>query len=146
MLLVTEVLQLMAADVPPAPRGSAPDRPVTLDNFASLFADYNFLSPVLNSVQSSLGSAVLSLIIGAPAAYALSRARVRSAGIVGGWLLFARALPAIGLSVPAYAIFSQLHITDTIVALLLVYLPYNVALATILQDHTQTITAIESGD
>lgn len=104
----------------------------TLDNFTSLFADYNFLSPVLNSVQSSLGSAALSLIIGAPAAYALSRARVRSAGIVGGWLLFARALPAIGLSVPAYAIFSQLHITDTVVALLLVYLPYNVALATIL--------------
>lgn len=104
----------------------------TLDNFVSLFEDSSFLGPLLNSLQSSLGSAILAVVISAPAAYALSRAGVSSAGIIGFWLLAARALPAIGLAIPAYAIFNQLGIGDTLVALLIVYLPFNVALATIM--------------
>lgn len=104
----------------------------TLDNFRSLFVEYSFLGPLLNSVQTSIGSSLLALLIAVPAAYALSRARSSSAGVVGFWLLFARALPAIGLSIPAYAIFNGLGLNDTLFALLIVYLPYNVALATIL--------------
>ncbi|WP_168211624.1 carbohydrate ABC transporter permease [Ruania zhangjianzhongii] len=104
----------------------------TLDNFVSLFEDSSFLGPVLNSLQSSVGSAVLALVICAPAAYALSRAHVSSSGVLGMWLLAARALPAIGLAIPAYAIFTRIGLSDTIVALLLVYLPFNVALATIM--------------
>lgn len=104
----------------------------TLDNFRSLFVEYSFLGPLLNSVQTSIGSSLLALLIALPAAYALSRARSSSAGVVGFWLLFARALPAIGLSIPAYAIFNGLALNDTLYALLIVYLPYNVALATIL--------------
>ncbi|MFC7620826.1 carbohydrate ABC transporter permease [Microlunatus sp. GCM10028923] len=109
----------------------------TLDNFRSLFEEYSFIGPLLNSLQSSLGSALVALIIAAPAAYALSRSRMgrsRAArlGWVGFWLLGARALPAIGLAIPAYAIFNEIGLNDTIVAMLIVYLPYNVALATIL--------------
>ena len=104
----------------------------TLDNFVVLFQEYAFLGPLLNSVQSSVGSAILALVISAPAAYALSRAKVSSAGIVGFWLLVARALPAIGLAIPAYAIFNQVGLSDSLVSLLIVYLPFNVALATIM--------------
>jgi len=104
----------------------------TLESFRSLFEEYSFVSPLLNSVQSSVGSAVIALVIATPAAYALSRSRSSSAGPIGFWLLCARALPAIGLSIPAYAIFNDLGLNDTIAALLIVYLPYNVALATIL--------------
>lgn len=104
----------------------------TLHNFVALFSEYSFTAPLLNSLQSSLGSALLSMIIATPAAYALSRSRSRRRDFIGIALLFARALPAIGLSVPAYAIFTKLHLTDTIAALLIVYLPYNLALATIL--------------
>lgn len=104
----------------------------TLEAFRSLFQEYSFVVPLLNSVQSSVGSAVIALIIATPAAYALSRSRSSTAGLMGFWLLCARALPAIGLSIPAYAIFNQVGLTDTISALLIVYLPYNVALATIL--------------
>lgn len=104
----------------------------TLENFVSLFEESSFLGPLLNSLQTSLGSALIALVISAPAAYALSRARVSSAGVMGFWLLAARALPAIGLAIPAYAIFNQIGISDTLVALLVVYLPFNVALATIM--------------
>ena len=104
----------------------------TLDNFVGLFQDSSFFGPVLNSLQSSVGSAALALVICAPAAYALSRANVSSSGVIGMWLLAARALPAIGLAIPAYAIFTRIGLSDTIVALLLVYLPFNVALATIM--------------
>lgn len=104
----------------------------TLDNFVTLFQRYSFLGPVLNSLQTSVASAALALLISLPAAYALSRARVPSAGIVGFWLLASRALPAIGLAIPAYAIFNQLELIDTIGVLLIVYLPFNVALSTIM--------------
>ncbi len=104
----------------------------TLENFVSLFERYNFLGPVLNSIQTSVISAALALVVSVPAAYALSRAMVPSAGFVGFWLLAARALPAIGLAIPAYAIFNQIGLNDTIVALLIVYLPFNVALSTIM--------------
>jgi ABC-type glycerol-3-phosphate transport system permease component len=104
----------------------------TFDNFVALFQESNFLGPLLNSIQVSIGSAVLALVISAPAAYALSRARISSAGILGFWLLAARALPAIGLAIPAYAIFNQVGLTDSLVALLVVYLPFNTALATIM--------------
>jgi len=104
----------------------------TFEAFHSLFGQYSFIGPLLNSLQSSVGSALLALLIATPAAYALSRSRASSAGVMGFWLLAARALPAIGLGIPAYAIFNQLRLTDSIVALLVVYLPYNVALATIL--------------
>ncbi|MQA78780.1 MAG: ABC transporter permease subunit [Streptosporangiales bacterium] len=104
----------------------------TLESFRSLFAEYSFTGPLLNSLQSSLGSAVLALVIATPAAYALSRSRSSAAGPMGFWLLCARALPAIGLSIPAYAIFNRIGLDDTLVALLIVYLPYNVALATVL--------------
>jgi ABC-type glycerol-3-phosphate transport system permease component len=104
----------------------------TLDNFRSLFSEYSFIGPLLNSIQSSLGSAVAAMVIATPAAYALSRSRASAAGWMGFWLLCARALPAIGLSIPAYAIFTKVGLSDTILALVLVYLPYNVALATIL--------------
>jgi ABC-type glycerol-3-phosphate transport system permease component len=104
----------------------------TLDNFVSLFRDNSFLGPLLNSLQTSLGSAVLALVISAPAAYALSRAKVSSAGVMGFWLLAARALPAIGLAIPAYAIFTKIGLSDSLMSLLVVYLPFNVALATIM--------------
>lgn len=104
----------------------------TLEAFRSLFEEYSFIGPLLNSIQSSLGSALIAVVVAAPAAYALSRSRSSSAGPMGFWLLCARALPAIGLSIPAYAIFNNLGLNDSLVALLVVYLPYNVALATIL--------------
>lgn len=104
----------------------------TLDSFRSLFGEYSFIGPLLNSLQSSLGSAALALVVAVPAAYALSRSRSSTAGPMGFWLLCARALPAIGLSIPAYAIFNQVGLDDTLVALLIVYLPYNVALGTVL--------------
>lgn len=104
----------------------------TLDNFISLFDSYSFLGPLLNSAQTSIGSALLAVVISAPAAYALSRAGVSSAGIIGFWLLAARALPAIGLAIPAYAIVNQVGMGDSLIPLLVVYLPFNVALATIM--------------
>ncbi|MFV0252755.1 MAG: carbohydrate ABC transporter permease [Beutenbergiaceae bacterium] len=126
---VVTALQPPAVSLEPTPQWLfAP----TLENFVSLFRDYEFLGPTLNSLQSSIVSALLALVVGAPAAYALSRARVSAAGFLGFWLLAARALPAIGLAIPAYAIFTQIGLGDTIPALLIVYLPFNVALATIL--------------
>jgi ABC-type glycerol-3-phosphate transport system permease component len=104
----------------------------TLENFVWLFEKSNFLGPLLNSIQTSLGSAVLAILVAAPAAYALSRSGMSSTGPLSFWLLCGRALPAIGLAIPAYAIYNGLGVGDSLVGLMVVYLPYNVSLGTIM--------------
>lgn len=104
----------------------------TMDAFRSLFQDYSFGPVVINSVLSSVGASALAVVIGVPAGYVMSRRRFLGRESLGFWLLCARALPAIGLGIPAYALFNRIAITDTLAALILVYLPYNVALTTIM--------------
>ena len=45
----------------------------TLDNYPAVFIDKDYLPLVYNSLIISLGSTVLSIIIGAPAAYVFAR-------------------------------------------------------------------------
>lgn len=102
----------------------------TLDNFVSLFTNYNFLPYFVNSIVSSLAATLLALLIGVPAAYALSRARMRGRWPILLALLCVRALPAIGVAVPFFVLFTALHLVDTLVGLIIVYLPFCVALVT----------------
>jgi ABC-type glycerol-3-phosphate transport system permease component len=104
----------------------------TLDAFANLFETYAFGPIVINSLGSSLGASALAVLIGVPAGYAMSRRSFTGRRKLAFWLLCARSLPAVGLGIPAYALFNQIDLTDTLLALILVYLPYNVALTTIM--------------
>lgn len=102
----------------------------TLDNYRDLFIEHNFTPYLINSFSSSFGAMMDGLVLGVPAAYLMSRRRFR-----GFWgmlltVLAARALPAIGVAVPFFILFTQVRIIDQPVALILAYLPYNVALVT----------------
>ena len=97
-------------------------------NFTQLFAQGGLLHSFLNSALSSGLSAIVALVIGVPAAYALSRARVRGYWAIVAALLSARALPAVGIAIPLFVVFTHLHLIDTVWALVIAYLPFNVAL------------------
>jgi multiple sugar transport system permease protein len=73
---------------------------------------------IVNSLVIGSGSLVITLALGAPAAYGLARLRLRFTGLIILVMLAAQMLPTINLALPMFAIFSQLRLVDTYFALI----------------------------
>jgi multiple sugar transport system permease protein len=88
----------------------------TLDNYSNVLGRNNYFDFIFNSFWVALWSTVLSLILGVPAAYAMSRFSMgRSAMVV----LMARIIPGVSLLVPWYFIFANMHLVGGFAVLIL---------------------------
>lgn len=98
--------------------------PIT-SNYKTVFSDYEFMKPIMNSLIIGVSSTALAILLGLPAAYAISRYRQTMLGLV---ILMVRFIPGITFLIPWYVIFSKLGLVDTHFALslshLLVNLPF----------------------
>lgn len=99
----------------------------TVDHYRALW-DSQFLRSFLNSAASSGLSTLAALVLGTPAAYALSRWRFRTRRAIAMWILSTRMAPQIALTIPFFLAFRWLGLSDTIVGLSLIYLTFNLAL------------------
>lgn len=99
----------------------------TLGAFQALWVD-GFARPLTNSLVVSVVSTVLSMLIGVPAAYVLSRWRLPSQRYVAFWILCTRMAPPIAFTIPFFLAFRWLGLLDTWWALILVYLTFNLAI------------------
>jgi multiple sugar transport system permease protein len=79
----------------------------TLDNYANVLSRNNYFVFIFNSFWVALWSTVLSLILGVPAAYAMSRFTMHRSAMV---VLMARIIPGVSLLVPWYFIFANLRL------------------------------------
>lgn len=102
----------------------------TFVNVRSLFTTYDFARYTVNSVVTSVVSSMAALVIGVPAGYALNRVQFRGRWTLLIGLMVSRALPAVGVAVPFFVMFSVVHLINTDWALVLAYLPYDLALVT----------------
>lgn len=100
----------------------------TLENYASvLFGDDRslgggsgqFRGYLLNSVIISTGAVLLSLLVGVPAAYALSKGRLRGEDHFAFTFLSLRFAPELAVIIPLYAIFQQVRLYDSYLGLIL---------------------------
>lgn len=91
----------------------------TLANYSAALAHTPFARYAMNSLVVAVGSAVLGLLIGVPAAYSIARYRQ-------GWLAMAlltsRLLPGVAYLVPFFIAFTTLHMVGTYQALILSHL------------------------
>jgi multiple sugar transport system permease protein len=79
----------------------------TLGNYETVFGQANYLQYIVNSFWIGFASTLLSLVLGLPAAYSMSRfVMKKSAALV----LMARVIPGVSLLVPWYLIFSNLKL------------------------------------
>ena len=99
----------------------------TLENYFSLRTG-NFPKSFWNSVMASVTSTLLSLVIGVPAAYSLSRARFHMQNRIALWILATRMAPPIAFTIPFYLAYRHLNLQDTITGLVIIYLTFNLAL------------------
>lgn len=79
----------------------------SLENYDTVLGRNNYLSFVFNSFWVAFASTALSLIIGIPAAYSMSRFAMRRSALV---VLMARIIPGVSLLVPWYYVFANLRL------------------------------------
>lgn len=100
--------------------GLVPSQP-TLNNYVSAFTEQALVRSALNSLIVSVASAVLTILVALPAAYALVRLRTRVAKPVLAWVLVSQLFPFILLVIPIFLLLSRAQLVDTRVGLVLIY-------------------------
>ncbi|TDC00588.1 carbohydrate ABC transporter permease [Micromonospora fluostatini] len=78
----------------------------TLTNYDTVFQQANYLEFVFNSLWVAFAATALSLLLGVPAAYSMSRFNMKKSALV---VLMARVIPGVSLLVPWYYVFSNLQ-------------------------------------
>jgi multiple sugar transport system permease protein len=91
----------------------------TLTQYVAVFAQYDTMGYVWNTVVVSVATVILVHLLAIPCAYALSRFRMPGAMLIFGLLLIMRMIPVIALAIPLFAVFAAMGLLDTVWALIL---------------------------
>jgi len=88
---------------------------LTIEHFKALFVSRGFGQAIVNSLQTTLSSLVLSLLVGVCAAYAIARQRFhfRIKRPMTYWILLVRVLPPVAFTIPLYTMFGKIGILNT---------------------------------
>ncbi len=95
--------------------------PFTWTHFNHMLNETLFVRWFLNSLQVAIVSCLLSVLIGALGAYALTRLKWRGAGFMSTMILFVYLMPSIMVVIPLYRILSSLGQTNSLTALMICY-------------------------
>jgi multiple sugar transport system permease protein len=99
----------------------------TFDNYRALWTGL-FPGSFSNSIVVSLAATALSLLLGVPAAYALSRCRFRARRSIALWILATRMAPPVAFTIPFFLAYRFLGLIDSLAGLVVIYLTFNLAL------------------
>ncbi|MBN2564709.1 MAG: carbohydrate ABC transporter permease [Candidatus Eisenbacteria bacterium] len=111
-----------------------PNPPVA-DNFGAVFEVNQFPRNVLNSFVIATLTTLLTLALGAPAAYALARLRVRFRNAILALFLGIAIFPAIGMIGPLYVAMARIGLINRYPALVLPYTLLSLPLAVWILTH-----------
>lgn len=101
----------------------------TLEHYVALWTDdTEFPKSFMNSVYASVIATVISLVLGVPAAYSLSRWQFRGRQHIALWILATRMAPPIAFTIPFFLAYRYLDLVDTVLGLALIYVTFNLAL------------------
>ncbi|CAM2907164.1 carbohydrate ABC transporter permease [Saccharomonospora xinjiangensis] len=100
----------------------------TLEQFAGV-VERGFLPYLANSAFVTALSTVFVLLLGIPAAYALSLAPVKRTENVLGFFLSTKMLPVVAAIIPLYVISQNVRLLDHVWALVILYTAMNLPLA-----------------
>ena len=94
---------------------------LTGEHFAQLFSSEGFGQAIVNSLQTTFGSLIISLLVGICAAYIIARRRFRF-GLkkpLTYWVLLVRVLPPVAFTIPLYIMFNKVGILNTKIPVML---------------------------
>ena len=96
----------------------------TLSNYAQVFADEKVTRAVISSLIVAVCSTGLSIVLAAPAAYALARYEFCGKADLWFWFISNRFISPIVLALPIYIIARNLGLLDTHLVLILIYITF----------------------
>jgi multiple sugar transport system permease protein len=85
----------------------------------ALLTDKKFLNAAINSVICAIGSTLLTLIVSAPAAYALARLRIKRKNAIIIIVMGALMLPPVVMIIPLFILLRFFGLLDTRIALII---------------------------
>jgi multiple sugar transport system permease protein len=101
----------------------------TLKHFVLIFVERHFAHNLLNSLIVAAGSTGISIFLGAFAAYALARFKIKGQAHISFWIISLRMMPPIVVILPLYIFFSRLRLIDTHIGLILAHITLNLPFA-----------------
>jgi multiple sugar transport system permease protein len=101
-------------------------RNTTFSAYKSLFVDYNFVKPMINSFIVAITTTVVTLLVATLASYAFSRYRFKGRKALMILFLTNNMFPTVLLLIPLYAIMRKLGILYTPLALVLSYTTFTI--------------------
>lgn len=96
------------------------------DNYIRIFEKHNMSVYFLNSILYAISGCVGTVLIGAPAAYVLSRFRFRGRRLINNTFVLLMSVPVVMLILPLFKMATQLHMTGSRVLLIILYICLNV--------------------
>ena len=92
----------------------------TLENYSEVLSRSPYFTHFWNSVVIALGSSLLGLIIGIPAAWSMAFAQTKRTKNLLMWMLSTKMLPPVGVLIPIYLLFRDFGLLDTKLGLVIV--------------------------
>ena len=101
----------------------------SFSNYTDALREQGLVHSMWNSLQISVATTVLVLVVSLPVAYALARFRSRLRPITNGWILVSQVFPVILIVIPLFMILRPLHLTNTIPGVVIVYTVWSMPFA-----------------
>ena len=98
----------------------------TLGNYTRAFEKFDIGASLVNSLIVALSTTAISLVLGAPAAYAIARFDFKGKRDLWFWFISNRMISPIVVALPFFLIARQFRLLDTQLVLILIYLTFNV--------------------
>lgn len=103
---------------------------LTFENFSAVFHNTDIVTWLTNSLLVTLATVAVSVVVAAPAGYALSRGRGKAVSGYSLLLFVVQSLPVITALIPLFILFAHIGLTDSLLGLLLVYVGHSISVAT----------------
>ncbi|WEV67037.1 carbohydrate ABC transporter permease [Bifidobacterium sp. ESL0769] len=94
-------------------------------NYARAFSQSNLLRYLLNSSVVAVVTIVVTIALGAPAAFAIEKLRFRGSGKVMSYLLLGLLVPSFAALLPLFEAFNKIGINNTYLALIIPQMAFN---------------------
>ncbi|UKS24009.1 carbohydrate ABC transporter permease [Paenibacillus sp. HWE-109] len=102
-----------------------PKFPLLWENFSYVWSKYNFNTYFANSIIVTVGSTLLGMILAAMTAYILARYDFKGNKLIFTIYIASMMIPFALALIPLFFLLSDLHLTDSLIGLILVYAALN---------------------
>jgi multiple sugar transport system permease protein len=97
----------------------------TISNYTAALHEADLVHAGLNSLKVAVITAILTTLVGLPAAYVLARTRGWISRLGLGYILVSQMFPLILIIIPLFLVLKDLHLTNAHAGLVLVYLVWS---------------------